>query len=98
MDWLKNPTSPKVVSVFHLIIFFNIIFMIYIEEYYASLIFGLLLLGSIYSNRNTKSRSNKQISDDVAEAMASKIIFEAEQHRKSRGEYNYIKIDSLEEE
>ena len=36
--------------------------------------------------------------DDVAEVMASKIKFEAEQHRKNRDSHNYIRMASDEEE
>ena len=39
-----------------------------------------------------------QISDEVAEAMARKIKFEAEQHRKNRDSHNYIRMASDEEE
>ena len=44
-------------------------------------------------NKNTIN-----ISDDIANAMASKITFEAEQFRKKKDEYNYFKMDFKEEE
>ena len=43
-------------------------------------------------------KKTKSVSDDVAEAMASKIKFEAEQHRKNRDRHNYIRMASDEEE
>ena len=43
-------------------------------------------------------KETTSVSDDVAEAMASKIKFEAEQHRKYRDSHNYIRMASDEEE
>ncbi len=48
--------------------------------------------------KNGSSNPINQLSDEAAEAMASKLKFEAEQHRKNRDSYNYIKITKEEEE
>jgi len=45
-----------------------------------------------------KGKNNNKLNDDVAEAMASKIKFEADQHRKDRDSHNYVKISYDEEE
>ena len=42
--------------------------------------------------RDDSSNKKNQMSGKGAEAIASEIIFEAEQHRKNRYRYNYIKI------
>jgi len=64
---------------------------------YSSLgvVFGIALgigVGSKIKKRDPFNKKN-QISGKAAEAMASKIIFEAEQHRKNRDRYNYIKTN-----
>ena len=58
----------------------------------------ILICGLVpfYFSKNNKK--GKQISDEVAEAMASKIKFEAEQHRKNRDNHNYAKMAYEEEE
>lgn len=65
---------------------------------YSSLGIGFgVVLGIVVVSKIKKGESfNKknQISGEVAKAMASKIIFEAEQHRKNRDKYNYMKINS----
>ena len=48
--------------------------------------------------KNDSSSQKNQISDKVAEAMAGKIKFDAEQHRKNRDSHNYIKMNNEEEE
>ena len=48
--------------------------------------------------KNATSNTKNQLSDEAVEAMANKIIFEAEQHRKNRDSYNYIKMVKEEEE
>ena len=56
-------------------------------------------LGKAAASRMQKKGAKKnQISDDVAEAMVNKMKFEAEQHRKKRDRYNYIKMTGEEEE
>ena len=68
---------------------------------YSSLGIGFgVVLGIVVVSKIKKGESfNKknQISGEVAKAMASKIIFEAEQHRKNRDKYNYMKINSDDE-
>ena len=76
------------------------ILMLFIAEDLVSSICVLTILGgltSIYLNKND-TKTPTPISDDVAEAMASKIIFEAKQHRQIRKKDEYSLIDSKEEE
>ena len=78
----------------------NAILMLLIEEYVVSIISILAILGgltSIYLNKND-TKTPTPISDDVAKAMANKIIFEAKQHRQIRKKNEYPLIDSNEEE
>ena len=82
------------ISVF---IFFNLLFQKnYIDnEYWLLLIiFMIVSLSGYFINKKTK----RPMSDEVAKAMASKIIFEATQHRKNRDSYNFVKMTSEEEE
>jgi len=44
-------------------------------------------------NRNKKIQNKEIMDDTVAKAMASKIAFDAEKHRKNQEKYNYIKSD-----
>ena len=73
-----------------------------IFDYYSfGIVFGVVLgivivIGSKIKKDDSFNKK-KQISGEVAEAMASKIIFESEQHRKNRDRYNYMKINSDEE-
>ena len=55
-----------------------------------------IVVGSAIKRDDPSNRKN-QMSSKAAEAMASKIIFEAEQHRKNRDRYNYMKINRNEE-
>ncbi len=58
-------------------------------------------LGTAAASRMQKkgaSNQKNQLSDEVTEAMVSKMKFEAEQHRKNRDRYNYIKMTGEEEE
>ena len=41
---------------------------------------------------------NMQMNDEIEEAMASKIKFEAEEYRKNRDSHNYVKMAYEEEE
>ena len=69
------------------------------DFYSFGIVFGIVL-GIVVGSKIKKEDSfnnKKQISGEVAEAMASKIIFESEQHRKNRDRYNYMKINSDEE-
>ena len=74
--------------------------MLYIEQYLVSILFTLIIL--VYTKREKTSRKkikkSASISEDVAEAMASKIIFEAQQHRKVRDDVDHLNIGSSEEE
>ena len=87
-------------NIVHIVLIFNVIIMLYIEQYLVSILFTLIIL--VYRKREKTSRKkikkSASISEDVAEAMASKIIFEAQQHRKVREDVNHLNIGSSEEE
>ena len=63
---------------------------------------ALIILGSVtvyyfmiwVMNRNKKIQNKEIMDDTVAKAMASKIAFDAEKHRKNQEKYNYIKSDN----
>ena len=74
-----------------------VLFMIYLKNYITAVISGLLLF-IVFNDRKKRVQSDLKINKQVAEAMASKIKFEAEQHRKSREQYNYMKQGLSEEE
>lgn len=74
-----------------------VFFMIYLKNYITAVISGLLLF-VVFNDRRKRVQSDLKINNRVAEAMASKIKFEAEQHRRSREQYNYMKQDLSEEE
>ena len=59
---------------------------------------GFYLLYKRFIKKDKKNKKENHISDEAAEAMASKIKFEAEQHRKNRDSHNYIRMASDEEE
>ena len=59
---------------------------------------GIALGAGVASTMQKKGAKKNQISDEAAEAMVSKMKFEAEQHRKKRDRYNYIKMTGEEEE
>ena len=82
---------------------FGLVFGVLIGTVFNYLIVGIasgislgIVIGSTI-NRNDPFNKKIQISGKTAEAMASKIIFEAEQHRKNRDRYNYMKINSDDE-
>ena len=87
-------------NIVHIVLIFNVIIMLYIEQYLVSILFTLIIL--VYRKREQTSRKkikkSASISEDVAEAMASKIIFEAQQHRKVRDDVDHLNIGSSEEE
>ena len=87
-------------NIVHIVLIFNVIIMLYIEQYLVSILFTLIIL--VYRKREKTSRKkikkSASISEDVAEAMASKIIFEAQQHRKIREDVDHLNIGSSEEE
>ena len=87
-------------NIVHIVLIFNVIIMLYIEQYLVSILFTLIIL--VYRKREKTSRKkikkSASISEDVAEAMASKIIFEAQQHRKVRDDVDHLNIGSIEEE
>ena len=87
-------------NIVHIVLIFNVIIMLYIEQYLVSILFTLIIL--VYRKREKTSRKkikkSASISEDVAEAMVSKIIFEAQQHRKVRDDVNHLNIGSSEEE
>ena len=101
MNWLKKPASPIIRNIVLATLTINVIVMIVIGQYLASVAFALILIGDIFRHKTNKQQMQKEttsVSDDVAEAMASKIKFEAEQHRKYRDSHNYIRMASDEEE
>ena len=63
---------------------------------------ALIILGSVtvyyfmiwVMNRNKKIQNKEIMDDTVVKAMASKIAFDAEKHRKNQEKYNYIKSDN----
>ena len=87
-------------NIVHIVLIFNVIIMLYIEQYLVSILFTLIIL--VYRKREKTSKKkikkSASISEDVAEAMASKIIFEAQQHRKVREDVNHLNIGSSKEE
>ena len=101
MNWFKKPASPTIRNIFWATFSITIIVMIVIEQYVASIVFALILIKDIFNHKTNKKhieKKTKPISDDVAKAMANKIKFEAEQHRKNRYRHNYIKTTSNDEE
>ncbi len=62
---------------------------------------ALIILGSVtfyyfmiwVMNQNKKIQNKEIMDDTVVKAMASKIAFDAEKHRKNQEKYNYIKSD-----
>ena len=74
-----------------------VLFMIYLKNYITAVISGLLFL-FFFNDRRKRVESDLKINNRVADAMASKIKFEAEQHRRSREQYNYMKQGLSEEE
>ena len=78
---------------------FGIFFGAFIENTILGIILGI---GSsfvlVYKSQKNVLNIEKNLSDEVVEAMASKIQFEAEQHRKNRDMHNYIRMTSNEEE
>ena len=74
-----------------------VFFMIYLKNYITAVISGLLLF-VVFNDRRKRVQSDLKINNRVAEAMASKIKFEAEQHKRSRDQYNYMKQGLSEEE
>ena len=87
-------------NIVHIVLTFNVIIMLYLEYYLVSILFTLMIL--VYRKREITSKKkikkSSSISEDVAEAMASKIIFEAQQHRKIREDVDHLNIGSSEEE
>ena len=76
------------------------IFMVIIKQYIVGIVIALILLSEIFRERvkNKKIKKTTPISEEVAEAMASKIIFEAQQHRQVSEDVNPLNIRSSEEE
>ena len=76
------------------------IFMVIIKQYTAGIVIALILFSEIFreSVKNKKMPKTTPISEEVAEAMASKIIFEAQQHRQIREDVDPLNIGSSEEE
>jgi len=101
VNWLKKPASPIIRNIFLATLTINVIVMILIGQYLASVVFALILIGDIFRYKTNKKQMKKKtisVSDDIAGAMASKIKFEAEQHRKNSDRHNYIRMASDEEE
>ena len=81
---------------------FGVVFGIVLGAAFDNVGLGIALgialgAGAAFTMQKMGAKKN-QISDDVAEAMVSKMKFEAEQHRKKRDRYNYIKMTGEEEE
>ena len=87
-------------NIVHIVLTFNVIIMLYLEQYLVSILFTLIILIDRKREKTSKKKIKKSasISEDVAEAMASKIIFEAQQHRKIREDVDHLNIGSSEEE
>ena len=89
-------------TIFLFILFFNALLFLLMEKFIIGFIFSCIFIWDFYINRLDKLSSLKKnkmkISEDVAKAMASKIIFEAEQNRKKKDGLSNIKIGHREEE
>ena len=102
MNRLKKTGNPLIRDIFLAILTITIVVMILIEQYMASIVFAFLLIGDFFlrykASKKQPQKGMTKISDGVANAMASKIIFESQQHRKNRDSHNYIKtgIDNQE--
>ena len=83
MNWLKKPAPPLLRKVVILIISINVVVMFLIEQYLAGIIFISILLGDFLNNKNLK-KTDKEINNDIAEAMAKKIVEDARMHRIAR--------------
>ena len=79
---------------------FGIVFGVALDNLSIGIVSGVTLGLVLDSKMQANESSNQkiQLSDEAAKAMASKIKFEAEQHRKNRDSYNYIKMNNEEEE
>ena len=80
---------------------FGIVFGVALDNLSIGIVSGValgLVLDSKMRVNESLSNQKIQLSDEAAEAMASKIKFEAEQHRNNRDSYNYIKMNNGEEE
>ena len=80
---------------------FGIVFGVAFDNVGIGIALGValgLVLDSKMRVNESSSNQKIQLSDEAAEAMASKIKFEAEQHRNNRYSYNYIKMNNEEEE
>ena len=85
MNWFKKPSSAPLRKVVLSIISINVIVMIMIEQYLASFVFASIVFGDIYTNyRNKTKKVDKEISADVTEEMAKKIVVAARMHRIAR--------------
>ena len=74
-------------------------FGIFLESFIENTILGIIIgIGTgfvlVYKFQKDVLNIEKNLSDEVVEAMASKIKFEAEQHRKNRDMHNYIRMTS----
>ncbi len=83
MNWLKKPAPPLLRKVVILTISINVVVMFLIEQYLAGIIFISILLGDFLNNKNLK-KTDKEINNDIAEAMAKKIVEDALMHRIAR--------------
>ena len=83
-----------------MVLLISAIFMVIIKQYIVGIVIALILLSEIFRERvkNKKIKKTTPISEEVAEAMASKIIFEAQQHRQVSEDVNPLNIRSSEEE
>ena len=83
-----------------MVLVISAIFMIIIKQYIAGIVIALILFSEIFREtvKNKKMPKTTPISEEVAEAMASKIIFDAQQHRQIREDVDRLNIGSNEEE
>ena len=99
---IKNSNiNQKIRYLFISILFINTFLMILIGHIIVGTIFAILFGVNYYYEIKKKTFNKKSeinISDDIAEAMAGKITFEAQQLRKRKDKYNYMKIKFWEKE
>ena len=106
LNWFKSfdKKYPYVIVVLLILIGSTLVYVCLAGYIKRPTVIGVFIIGEgfylLYKRFIKKEKNNKenQISDEAAEAMASKIKFEAEQHRKNRDSHNYIRMASDEEE
>ena len=102
-NWFKSfdKKYPYVIVVLLILIGSTLLYLRFADYIKRPTVIGVFIIGEgfyLLYIRFIKKNKKNQISDEAAEAMASKIKFEAEQHRKNRDSHNYIRMASDEEE